>query len=77
VNGQGSLAERNDLVGIYQYRLPMILFMFAWPAAWFMFLIWVISPLLFGTPAPGEFLNTWHFFGMRYQMLRSIMSMIE
>jgi len=27
-----------------QYRLPMIHFMFAWPAAWFMFLIWVIGP---------------------------------
>src|SRR3712207_8775923 len=42
----------------------MILFMFAWPAAWFMFLIWVVSPLLFGTPAQGEFLSTWVFFGI-------------
>lgn len=51
-------------VGISQYRLHMILFMFAWPAAWFMFLIWVVRPLLFGTPAPGEFLSTWLFFGI-------------
>jgi uncharacterized protein len=64
VNVQGSLAERNDQAGVPQYRLPMILFMFAWPAAWFMFLIWVVSPLLFGTPAPGEFLSTWLFFGV-------------
>jgi membrane protease YdiL (CAAX protease family) len=50
--------------GIPQYRLPMILFMFAWPAAWFVFLIWVVRPLLFGTPAPGEFLSTWLVFGI-------------
>jgi len=49
---------------IPQYRLPMILFMFAWPAVWFMFLIWVVRPLLFGNPAPGEFLSTWIFFGI-------------
>ena len=61
---QGSLAERNDQPGVPQYRLPMLLFMFAWPAAWFMFLIWVLSPLLFGIPAPGQFLNTWVFFGI-------------
>src|SRR3712207_8445083 len=54
----------NGQAGIPQYRLPMILFMFAWPAAWFMFLIWVLSPLLFGTPAPGEFISTWLFFGI-------------
>lgn len=64
MNVQGSLVQSNDQAGIPQYRLPMILFMFAWPAAWFMFLIWVIRPLLFGTPAPGEFLNTWLFFGI-------------
>jgi hypothetical protein len=64
VNVQGSLVQRNDQAGILQYRLLMILFMFAWPAAWFMFLIWVLSPLLFGTPAPGEFLNKWVFFGI-------------
>jgi membrane protease YdiL (CAAX protease family) len=54
-------ANKSD---IPQYRLPMILFMFVWPAAWFMFLIWVVRPLLFGTPAPGEFLPTWIFFGI-------------
>ena len=42
----------------------MIVFMFAWPAAWFMFLIWVVRPLLFGTPASGEFLPTYLFFGI-------------
>ena len=64
VNVQGSLAERNDQAGVPQYRLPMILFMFAWPAAWFMFLIWVVTPVLFGTPARGEFLSTWLFIGI-------------
>ncbi|MFC1961190.1 lysostaphin resistance A-like protein [Chloroflexota bacterium] len=29
---------------IPQYRLPIILFMYAWPIAWFMFLIYVIGP---------------------------------
>jgi hypothetical protein len=64
VNVQGSLVQRNDQAGTPQYGLLMILFMFAWPAAWFMFLIWVLSPLLFGIPAPGEFLSTWVFFGI-------------
>lgn len=64
MNVQGSLVQRNDQAGVPQYRLPMILFMFAWPAAWFMFLIWVLSPLLFGTPAAGEFISTWLFFGV-------------
>jgi hypothetical protein len=50
--------------GIPQYSLPMILFMFAWPAAWFMFLIWVVSPALFGFPEPGKFISTWLFFGI-------------
>ncbi len=56
-------SSRNE-GGIPQYRLPMILFMFAWPAAWFMFLIWVVRLLLFGNPAPGEFLPTYLFFGI-------------
>jgi membrane protease YdiL (CAAX protease family) len=38
----------------------MILFMFIWPAALFMFLIHVVMPL-FWTPEPGEFLPTWIF----------------
>ncbi len=58
-----SAAEMKDQVDVPQYSLPMILFMFAWPAAWFMFLIWVVVPLFFGTPAPGQFLSTWLFFG--------------
>jgi membrane protease YdiL (CAAX protease family) len=45
---------------IPQYNLWMILFMFIWPAAWFMFLIHVVARL-FWTPKPGEFLPTWIF----------------
>ena len=45
---------------IQQYNIWMILFMFIWPAAWFMFLIHVVVPL-FWTPKPGEFLPTWIF----------------
>jgi hypothetical protein len=41
-----------------QYNLWMILFMFAWPAAWFLFLIYVIGPL---TLAPDGTLPTWSF----------------
>jgi membrane protease YdiL (CAAX protease family) len=40
-----------------QYSLPKILLMFAWPTAWFLFLIHVVTPLFF-TPTPGEFLPT-------------------
>jgi hypothetical protein len=56
--------QGTEEMSIPQYRLPVILFMFAWPAAWFMFLIWVVSPLFFGLPGPGEFLSTWLFFGI-------------
>ncbi len=45
---------------IPQYNLWMILLMFLWPAAWFMFLIYIVTPL-FWTPEPGEFLPTWIF----------------
>ena len=45
---------------IPQYNLWMILFMFIWPAAWFMFLIHVVGPLIW-TPQPGEFIPTWLF----------------
>jgi membrane protease YdiL (CAAX protease family) len=45
---------------IPQYNIWMILFMFIWPAALFMFLIHVVVPL-FWTPQPGEFLPTWIF----------------
>jgi membrane protease YdiL (CAAX protease family) len=45
---------------IPQYNIWMILFMFIWPAVWFMFLIHVVVPL-FWTPKPGEFLPTWIF----------------
>jgi len=37
-------------LNIPQYSLPMILFMFAWPAAWFSFLIFVIAPLFMLRP---------------------------
>jgi len=55
--------KADDLV-IPQYSLPKILFMFAWPAAWFMFLIWVARPLIFGTPPPGQFMSTWVIYGI-------------
>ena len=45
---------------IPQYNLWMILLMFIWPAAWFMFLIHVVVPLIW-TPEPGGFLPTWIF----------------
>jgi membrane protease YdiL (CAAX protease family) len=45
---------------IPQYNIWMILFMFIWPAALFMFMIHVVVPL-FWTPEPGEFLPTWIF----------------
>ena len=48
---------------IPQYNLWMILFMFIWPAALFMFLIYVVVPL-FWTPKPGEFISTWIFFAV-------------
>lgn len=44
--------------GVAQYSLPMIIFMFAWPLAWFSFLIYVIGPMLL-TPE-GE-VPTWAF----------------
>jgi membrane protease YdiL (CAAX protease family) len=61
---QFNKSPKSDELVIPQYSLPMILFMFAWPAAWFMFLIWVVRPLLFGSPAAGEFLSTYLFFGI-------------
>ena len=45
---------------ISQYNLWMILLMFIWPAALFMFLIHIVVPL-FWTPEPGKFLPTWIF----------------
>jgi membrane protease YdiL (CAAX protease family) len=38
------LAER---LSIPQFRLPMILFMFTWPIAWFAFLIYGLGPIFF------------------------------
>lgn len=52
-----SPAQESGAPAIPQYSLPMILLMFAWPAAWFLFLIHVVTPL-FSTPAPGEFYPT-------------------
>ena len=34
-----------DGLAIPQYRLPMILLMYAWPVAWFSFLIYVVGPV--------------------------------
>jgi len=44
-NGINTNSEANQ-PDIPQYRLLMILFMFAWPAAWFSFVIYVIGPTL-------------------------------
>jgi membrane protease YdiL (CAAX protease family) len=52
--------QKGNTQEIPQYNLWMILFMFIWPAALFMFLIHVVMPL-FWTPEPGEFLPTWIF----------------
>ncbi len=49
--------QESGVPAIPQYGLPMILFMFAWPTAWLLFLIHVVAPLFF-TPTPGEFLST-------------------
>jgi membrane protease YdiL (CAAX protease family) len=54
---------RVESVSVPQYNLLTILFMFAWPAAFYMFLIYVIAPIFF-TPVPGEFLPTWIFLGV-------------
>jgi membrane protease YdiL (CAAX protease family) len=53
-----------DQAGIPQYRLLMILFMFAWPMLWFMSLIHIARPLIFGNPPQGQFVNTYVFFGI-------------
>ena len=45
---------------IPQYNIWMILFMFIWPAALFMFLIHVVAPFIW-TPKPGEIIPTWLF----------------
>lgn len=57
----GSTAETTrEQASVPQYGLLMILFMFAWPAAWFSFVIYVIGPTLLrpdGTlPVWGEHL---------------------
>ena len=51
-------------IEIPQYRLLMILFMFAWPMLMFMFLIHIARPLIFGNPPQGQFVNTYVFFGI-------------
>jgi membrane protease YdiL (CAAX protease family) len=56
--------QESRQIEIPQYRLPVILFMFAWPMLWFMFLIHVARPLIFGNPPQGQFVNTYVFFGL-------------
>jgi membrane protease YdiL (CAAX protease family) len=51
-----AMESSRDEGGIPQYRLPMILFMFAWPLAWFSFLIYVIGPMLL---RPDGSIPTW------------------
>ena len=55
--------QESNTPTIPQYGLSKILFMFAWPAVWFLFLIHVVAPLFF-TPTPGEFLPTPIFLGV-------------
>ena len=55
-----NLEQEGTTQEIPQYNIWMILFMFIWPAAWFMFMILVLVPLIW-TPEPGEFLPTWIF----------------
>ena len=47
---------QSDEAGIPQYSLLMIIFMFAWPAALFTFLIYVIAPMLL---SPDGTLPSW------------------
>ena len=54
-----AMESPRDEGGIPQYGLPMILFMFAWPAAWFGFMIYVIGPLFL--LRPDGTLPTWGF----------------
>lgn len=50
-----------DLSAIPQFSLGMILLMFAWPAAWYMLLIYVLAqPLI----PPGDPTPTWVFLGI-------------
>ena len=58
-----NLEQEGTAQEIPQYNIWMILFMFIWPAALFMFLIHVVVPL-FWTPKPGEFIPTWIFFAV-------------
>ena len=53
------LEQEGTTQEIPQYNLWMILFMFAWPAAWFLFLMYVIGPLFL--VAPDGTLPTWGF----------------
>ena len=62
-NGTRISEQEGTTQEIAQYNLWMILFMFIWPAALFMFLIHVVVPL-FWTPKPGEFIPTWIFFAV-------------
>jgi membrane protease YdiL (CAAX protease family) len=59
-NGAINSEQAETTQEIPQYNLWMILFMFIWPAALFMFLIHVVVPL-FWTPEPGKFIPTWIF----------------
>ena len=53
----------SEAASIPQYNLLIIVFMFAWPAAFYMFLIYAIAPIFY-TPVPGESLPTWIFLGV-------------
>jgi membrane protease YdiL (CAAX protease family) len=63
VNSSISSTEKNPTVGgpVPQYSLPGILFMFAWPAAVFVLLIYIAGPIF--APPDGP-VPTWVFFSV-------------
>ena len=44
MNGEPFNKSNSDELAIPQFSLPKILLMYAWPVAWFMFLIYVVGP---------------------------------
>jgi uncharacterized protein len=55
-NNQNAANPQDTVLKIPQYSLSQIVFMYAWPAAWFMFLIYVVAPQF---ALPDGTLPTW------------------
>ena len=55
-NNQNAVNPQDTELKIPQYRLTQIVFMYAWPAAWFMFLIYAVGPLFL---LPDGTMPTW------------------